>query len=94
MRITKTVAIPKDKLINFLLDNKGKPLEFVDLDVKEQRATFRITEEVTEPIFNIQNLHDIAEDNELTVEQQNAIDYGISAIKTLIDMGVINDERH
>ena len=89
MRITKTVTIPNEKLINFLIDSKGKPLEFVDVDVKEQRVTFRITEEVTEPIFNMQNLHDIAEDNELTVEQQNAIDYGISAIKTLIDMGVL-----
>lgn len=89
MRITKTVAIPREKLTTFLIENKGKPLEFVDVDIKEQRYTFRFTEEVTEPIFNIQNLHDIAEDNELTLEQQNAIDYGISAIKTLVDMGVI-----
>ena len=45
--------------------------------------------EVTIPEFHMQNLQDIAHDNELTTEQQNAIDYGISAIKTLIDMGVI-----
>lgn len=89
MKITKSVTIPKEMLITFLIDNKGKPLEFVDVEIKEQRVTFRITEEVTEPIFNIQNLHDIAEYNELTLEQQNAIDYGISAIKTLIDMGVL-----
>ncbi len=89
MKITKSVSVPNDKLISFLIDNKGKTLEFVDVDLKEQRATFKITENVTEPIFNIQNLHDIAEDNELTVEQQNAIDYGISAIKTLEDMGVL-----
>lgn len=89
MKITKTVAVPQDKLITFLSNTKGKPLEFVDVDMKSQRATFRITEEVTEPLFIIQNLHDIAEDNELTLEQQNAIDYGISAIKTLMDMEVI-----
>lgn len=89
MKITKSVTVPNNALISFLIDNKGKTLEFVDVDVKEQRATFRITEEVTEPIFNAQNLHDIAEENELTLEQQNAIDYGISAIKTLIDMGVL-----
>ena len=47
------------------------------------------TEEVTEHEFNMQNLQDIAHDNELTMEQQNAIDYGISAIKTLVDMGII-----
>jgi hypothetical protein len=89
MKITKSVTIPHEKLINFLIDSKGKLLEFVDVDIKEQRVTFRITEEVTEPTFNIQNLHDIAEYNKLTLEQQNAIDYGISAIKTLIDMGVL-----
>lgn len=43
----------------------------------------------TEAEFNMFNLTSIAHDNELTMEQQNAIDYGISAIKTLIDMGVI-----
>lgn len=91
MTITKSVTIPNEKLVNFLIDSKDKLLQFVDVDLKEQRVTFRIIEEVTEPIFNIQNLHDIAEDNELTLEQQNAIDYGISAIKTLIDMGVIKE---
>lgn len=89
MKITKSVTIPNNMIISFLIDNKGKTLEFVDVDLKEQRVTFRITEEVTEPIFNIQNLHDIAQYNELTLEQQNAIDYGISAIQTLKDMGVL-----
>lgn len=46
-------------------------------------------EEVTEPQFNIANLSEISHDNELTMEQANAIDYGISAIKTLVDMGVL-----
>lgn len=46
-------------------------------------------QEVTEPEFNIANLSEISHDNELTMEQANAIDYGISAIKTLVDMGVI-----
>ena len=94
MKITKTVKIPNDGIVEFLMSSLGKPLEVFNVDVKNREITFRSTEEVTEPIFNIQNLHDIAEDNELTLEQQNAIDYGISAIKTLIDMGVIKDERH
>lgn len=43
----------------------------------------------TEAEFNMYNLQCIAQENVLTTEQQNAIDYGISAIKTLIDMGVL-----
>lgn len=92
MKITKTVVIPHDGLIQFLFNSKRKPLEVAEVDVKEKKVYFQITEDVTYPVFNIQNLHDIAEYNELTLEQQNAIDYGISAIKTLIDMGVIKDD--
>ena len=73
----------------FLKEKEGTDIHIEKFDDESDRYIFRITEEVTEPIFNIQNLHDIAEDNELTLEQQNAIDYGISAIKTLIDMEVI-----
>ena len=91
MKIAKLVAIPHDELYTFLSSNIDKSLDIVDVDINNRRIHFHITEEVTEPIFNIQNLHDIAEDNELTLEQQNAIDYGISAIKTLIDMGVIKE---
>lgn len=47
------------------------------------------TTEYTEAEFNMFNLQCIAKENNLTLEQQNAIDYGISAIKTLIDMGVL-----
>ena len=43
----------------------------------------------TEAEFNMYNLQCIAQENVLTTEQQNAIDYGISAIKTLLDMGVL-----
>lgn len=45
--------------------------------------------EYTEAEFNMYNLQCIATENSLTLEQQNAIDYGISAIKTLKDMGVL-----
>lgn len=47
------------------------------------------TSNYTEAEFNMFNLQCTAKENNLTMEQQNAIDYGISAIKTLIDMGVL-----
>lgn len=89
MKITKKVAIPVADVYDFLKEKEGADIHIEKFDDAFDRYIFRITEEITEPIFNIQNLHDIAHDNELTMEQQNAIDYGISAIKTLIDMGVI-----
>lgn len=45
--------------------------------------------EYTEAEFNMYNLQCIAQENTLTLEQQNAIDYGISAIKTLKEMEII-----
>lgn len=47
------------------------------------------TTEYTEAEFNMYNLQCIAKENTLTLEQQNAIDYGISAIKQLKDMEII-----
>ena len=43
----------------------------------------------TEAEFNMFNLQCIAKENVLTTEQQNAIDYAISAIKQLKDMEII-----
>lgn len=43
----------------------------------------------TEAEFYMFVLSYLAKENTLTLEQQNAIDYGISAIKTLKDMGVL-----
>ncbi len=78
---------PND-LANFLTTNQTYPFyvkrnpEALCFEVYEE-------EEVTEPEFNIAHLSEISHDNELTMEQANAIDYGISAIKTLVDMGVL-----
>ena len=47
------------------------------------------TTDYTEAEFNMYNLQCIAQENTLTLEQQNAIDYGISAIQTLKDMEII-----
>ena len=73
---------------DYIRNNRDK-VHTVTFNKVESRYEVTTTSEVTEPEFNMQNLQDIAHDNELTTEQQNAIDYGISAIKTLVDMGVI-----
>ena len=72
----------------YIRSNSDKTIT-VTFNKEASRYETEISIEVTEPEFNMSNLTDIAHDNELTMEQQNAIDYGISAIKTLVDMGVI-----
>lgn len=47
------------------------------------------THEYSEAEFNMFNLQCIDRENSLPMEQRNAIDYAISAIKTLKDMGAI-----
>jgi hypothetical protein len=47
------------------------------------------THEYSEAEFNMFNLHCIIRENNLPLEQLNAIDYAISAIKTLKDMEII-----
>ena len=77
-----------DELTNFLADNYNRPY-YVKRNSAQMCFEVYADEEVTEPQFNIANLSEISHDNELTMEQANAIDYGISAIKTLVDMGVL-----
>lgn len=78
----------KDDLVDFLTTNENRPF-YVKRNGLTLRYEVYAEEEVTEPQFNIANLSEISHDNELTMEQANAIDYGISAIKTLVDMGVL-----
>ena len=84
--ITKFDSV--DDLIDYINTNYHKPLK-VQRDVVAHQFKVYEEQEVTEPEFNIANLSEISHDNELTMEQANAIDYGISAIKTLVDMGVL-----
>ena len=61
----------------------------VSYNSEKCKYTVATEEVVTIPQFHIANLSEISHDNELTTEQASAIDYGISAIKTLVDMGII-----
>ena len=77
-----------DELAEFLSTNPNQSF-YVKRNSAKMCFEVYADEEVTEPEFNIANLSEISHDNELTMEQANAIDYGISAIKTLVDMGVL-----
>lgn len=89
MKIETKIRFDSSKdMCDFLITNHDNYYN-IKADTVNHQFIVVDTQEVTEPEFNMSNLSSIAHDNELTMEQQNAIDYAISAIKTLVDMEVI-----
>lgn len=89
MKIKEHFDVPKKDLPDFLKEIAGKDFTIIsniDTDV------FHITTEIdyTEPEYNMLILRTMVNSLQLfTDEEKNAIEYAISSIKTLADMGVI-----
>lgn len=89
MKIKEQFTFPTfEKLSEFITTHKYSK---ITVEFDGSTNTYNVTTESdnTEAEFNMGNLSYIAKEHDLTMEQRNAIDYGISAIKTLIDMGVL-----
>lgn len=89
MKITEHFDVPKENLHEFLDDIAGK-----DFTIMSNAATnsFHITTEIdyTTSEFNMLTLRTMINTMEsLTEEEKNALEFAISSIKTLQDMGVI-----
>lgn len=95
MKITEHFDVPKEDLHDFLYDIAERTaLVGKDFTIMSNAATdsFHITTEIdyTEPEFNMLTLLTMINTMEsLTEEEKNALNYAISSIKTLQDMGVI-----
>lgn len=89
MKIKEHFDVPKKDLPDFLKEIAGKDFTIIsntDTDV------YHITTEIdyTEPEYNMLILRTVLNNvPNLTDEEKNAIEYSISSIKTLADMGVI-----
>ena len=89
MKIKENFTFPTfEELSAFITTHKYSK---ITVEFDGSTSTYNVTTEsdTTEAEFNIGNLSYIAKEHDLTMEQRNAIDYGISAIKTLIDMGIL-----
>ena len=89
MKIREHFDVPKDNLPAFLKELAGK-----DFTIISNAATniYHITTEIdyTEPEYHMLVLRTILNNvDNLTDEEKNALEYSISSIKTLADMGVI-----
>lgn len=87
---SKEFIYPED-IHSFLDSHKGEKMQ-VMWDSFKLAYRVEIERDMTEAEFNMEVLRSFAVEHlhgELTMEERNAIDYAIGAIKTLQDMGVI-----
>lgn len=90
MKVRKRYTVPKEEFDGFLTEHYKEPLV---ITLGEDSYQVTVDTEMSEPEYQMSTLHLLADNTDMTPEELNAIDYAISAIKTLIDMGVIKDDK-
>ena len=90
MKAIETYKVPKTELHKFLAEHEDESLQVSRITPTE--IIFNISKDVPETEFNMKALYAITQQHTLTKEEANAINYAISAIKTLVDMGVLKDD--
>lgn len=90
MKVLENYQVPLESLPDFISDHIGESLTVNSLD--ETKAKITIPQEYTIPEIHMYNLRKLIEANILTPEEKTSTEYAIGAIKTLIDMGVLNDD--
>jgi hypothetical protein len=87
MVVTENFTVPIGYLSSFLAEHVDQRV--VIKEVTESDVKFNITCEYTEPELHMFHLRKFVESGDATPEEQNAAEYAIGAIKTLMDMGVL-----
>lgn len=91
MIIKKHFRVPRSSFHDFLDEHKSHPMT-ISYDKPTMYYLIDIERDMSETDIHLESLHDLRESEETSLEEKNAIDYAISAIKTLIDMGVLKDD--
>ena len=90
MTIREQKSVHADDVYKCLNNNKGRNIVVNEVLANGYKVT--VTHDCSEPEFHMEVLHTFFTEHlhgELTMEEKNAIDYAIGAIKTLVDMGVL-----
>lgn len=90
MKIKEHYDVPEKDLPAFLKELAGKDYTLIS---NAETKVYHITTEIdyTEPEYHMLVLRTILNNvDNLTDEEKNALEYSISSIKTLADMGVIS----
>ena len=90
MKIREHVIVDNNDIHKFLKEHRNDNICVEEIIHSGYKISF--DREYTEPEFHMEVLHTFYTEHlhgELTMEEKNAIDYAIGAIKTLVDMGVL-----
>lgn len=91
MKVVEKYAVPIEQLPDFLSDHIDTLLKITEMT--EDELTIEITQEYTKAEVNMSVLFNISHSHSATPEEKNACEYAINCIKTLMDMGVLNDDN-
>ena len=87
MKVRETHIVPKFSLEEFLSTHVDETITVKEVTPSD--IIFFIDQEYTEPELHMFHLRKFVESGDATPEEQNAAEYAINAIKTLMDMGVL-----
>lgn len=87
MIVFEHFTVPVKNLNEFLAEHIGQPIKIIKVTPCE--VFFKIEQHYTEPELHMFHLRKFIESGDATPEEQNAAEYAINAIKTLMDMGVL-----
>lgn len=86
MKVVKKYEVPTADFDTFLTEHYKETMQ-----VKPTATGYSVSifTDMTQTEFHMNTLRLLADSNTVTGEEKDAINYGISAIKTLEDMGII-----
>ena len=92
MKVVENYTVPIEDIPDFLNDHIDEPLTIRECNLDKGIMKVDIKQEYTEPEYHMGILLTIANSHSATEDERKAANYGINAIKTLIDMGVLKDD--
>lgn len=87
MKVLEHYEVPIEELPSFLSSHVDETL--IIKEYTDTKFHIAIAQEYTEPELHMFHLRKFIESGDETPEEQNAAEYAINAIKTLMDMGVL-----
>ena len=90
MKVMEVFEVPHDRVSEFFAEHTDEYIKIAE--VTSDCVTFKIPHDYTEAEMHMFHLRKFAESDIATPEEIDACDYAINAIKTLQDMGVIDND--
>lgn len=90
MKVMEVFEVPHDKVTEFFAEHTDEYIKISE--VTSENVTFKIPHDYTGAELHMFHLLKFAESEDSKPEEKDACYYAISAIKTLQDMGVIDND--